>query len=270
MPVTVHSTFRIRTFERGFSFFCVGTEMHYAIIGQVNQHLENELQLLKKLALADVFKELGFDGKKCVVADFMSCLKYLREEATCTFERNEKDVCHINSCASHLISRRSENHVLINQHPELTLNATGVPIPTVIIQTAELPVLGDIGVADLADALLNASGLNLLDMSQLTPREALCRFRFDDYGVGSHNSFKTMMTRALANRTNIRNWYSRYISKLRPEEDNMRNSFPDTREFYQRLEDEGANLMEHQQYEQYIVPGEDNEGDYIRHGWYGV
>ena len=69
--------------------------MHYAIIGPISQHLENELQLLKKLALADVFKELGFDGKKCSVADSMSCLKFLREEATNTFTRKEKDVCHI-------------------------------------------------------------------------------------------------------------------------------------------------------------------------------
>ena len=76
-----------------------------------------------------------------------------------------------------------------------------------------------------------------------------------------------MMTRALANRTNIRNWYSRFISKLKPEEDTQRDSFPDTREFFQRLEDEEQNLMEHEEYNQYIVPGEDNDGDYIRHGW---
>ena len=41
----------------------------------------------------------------------------------------------------------------------------------------------------------------------------------------------------------------------------MRDSFPDTREFFQRLEDEETNLMEYQQYEQYIVPGEANAGD---------
>ena len=160
--------------------------------------------------------------------------------------------------------------MLINQHPEKSLNATGMPMPIVIVRTTDMVVLEDEGVADLMDALLNASGLNLEELTKVSSREAMRRFRFTDYGKGSHNSFKSMMTRALSNRTNIRNWYSRWLSRLHPEEHNMRNQFPSTEQFLQRIEeeaDEEMNLTELNEYEQYAVPGEDNAGDYIRHDW---
>ena len=105
-------------------------------------------------------------------------------------------------------------------------------------------------------------------MEQLSSRDALLRFRFSDYGTGSHRTFKKMMTRALANRTNIRNWYSRWVSRLRPDEDAFETGFPDTRRFYTRMENEEANLTEYDHSNvQYIVPGEDNDGDYISHDW---
>ena len=147
-------------------------------------------------------------------------------------------------------------------------------MPLVIVRTKGLMILDDEGVADLTDALLNASGLNLVELSEISTREAQARFRFTDYGKGSHKSFKNMMTRALSNRTNVRNWYSRWLSRLRPEDDKMRNKFPTPEEYLQRIEDDAdeemngeVNIAELNEYEQYAVPGEDNAGDAIRHDW---
>ena len=107
------------------------------------------------------------------MADLFSCLKFLREQTTDTFTRKSKDLVYVNGCLAEDIEMRSAEHELICQHPELSLNATGIPIPVLLINTSDLEVLDDEGVADLCSVLLNASGIDLMEMESLTAREEI-------------------------------------------------------------------------------------------------
>ena len=128
---------------------------------------------------------------------------------------------------------RSAEHELICQHPELSLNATGIPIPVVLINTSDLEVLDDEGVADLCSVLLNASGIDLKEMESLTAREAIMKFRFDDYGHGSHQAFKRMMSHAAESTGQIETWFSRWYNSY-PSTEEVPEKFPTPQEFYER------------------------------------
>ena len=128
---------------------------------------------------------------------------------------------------------RSADHSLICQHPELSLNATGIPIPVLLINTSELEELDEEGVADLCSVLLNASGIDLNEMIQLSPREAIMKFRFENYGAGSHKAFKRMMTNAAESTGNIEKWFSRWCN-LHPTPDDIPERFPTPQEFFSR------------------------------------
>ena len=79
---------------------------------------------------------------------------------------------------------------------------------------------------------LKASGLNLEQLQESSCRTIAEEFKLQQYGKGTHNTFRKMLMRATSEGCGIETWFSAYLHSL-PEDAEI-TEYP-TDEEYQRV-----------------------------------
>ena len=148
--------------------------MEFATVGNLDDCVRNELELMRKLTLAEVFDDLHVNGEPARMAALTSwitkpagvqahldCLAWMRKKDTQIFRQQPKNCVHLNSTSVEHLQRRNQNGPtkLICTHPELMLQTTGTPCPMVIVNLEGTQPLGNRGVEAMTAVCLKASGL---------------------------------------------------------------------------------------------------------------
>ena len=132
-----------------------------------------------------------------------------------------------------MIKMRSNGlHKLNNQHPELFLQTTGTPCPMIVVNLEGGEPLGNSGITSLSTILMKASGLPLDELQTYSANAIASEFKLQEYGKGTHSTFKRMLMRATTESCGIETWFSAYLHLL-PEDAEI-TEYP-THEEYQRV-----------------------------------
>ena len=222
--------------------------MEFATVGALDDLTRNELELMRKLVLAEVFDNLHINGeqakmdaltswitKPAGIQAHLDCLSWMRKKDTQIFRQQAKNCIHLNSTTMENIQQRYQSgpHKLICKHPELSLQTTGTPCPMVVVNLEGTQPLGNRGVEAMTAVCLKASGLPLEQLQESSAKMIASEFNLQQYGKGTHNTFKRMLVRATTESCSIETWFSAYLHSL-PEDAEI-TEYPTHEEYQQAV-----------------------------------
>ena len=145
----------------------------------------------------------------------LDCLSHMREKDTNVFQTQSKNCVHLLSTDVENIQMRSQwGHKIICQHPELSLQTTGILCPVMVVKTKDTAPLGNTCVAALSALILKASGLPLDVLENYSVSQVASELKLQEYGKGTHNTFKMMITRANNHSYRIDSWFAAYLKGM--------------------------------------------------------
>ena len=122
-----------------------------------------------------------FGDKEVTTYMLMACLQDCRKKVAAAFIGYSKEQVRLQACLLDHLQRKSyDNHAIICQHPELSIESAGQMIPCVLVKMEhrdeELIILGDSGISELCEFMMNFQGINPHELIEWTANQIKANF----------------------------------------------------------------------------------------------
>ena len=202
---------------KGHTFF------YYCLIGKCGATTENEIHMLRLLALSAEYS-LKYGDREVSWEQVVECLTSLRIKASTTFAKAAGSV-YLRSISIDLVEKSSEQHEIICQHEELSLSRPNLAMHCMVLPKRQQLVLCEAELQDILGILLSFSGIDIHEAVHWSANEVKKRYSVDEWGKGMHEAFRRVTSRATILGDEVSSWVFKHFESL---DDKETPHYPDT------------------------------------------